>query len=176
FAEPSRNIELLYGIFIGITGLMLIGSFFYWAYFKDKEYLYYCIFLLGAMIFYLSLSGHLFQHIWRDNGYAGKMFLGTGIGIWVIGAGLFTKNFLQTFRYFPLGTRLMNIYVVLGIWIIFSLLFLPYSIFTIQIVLIGNIGNLVITYIGIVCWYRGNPFAKYFAIAWIFYVTGTILL
>lgn len=176
FAEPSRTLELFYGIFIGITSLMLVGSFFYWVYFKDKEYLYYCIFLLGAMIFYLSLSGHLFQFIWRDNGYTGKIFLGVGIGIWIIGAGLFTKNFLQTFRYFPLATRLMNIYVGLGIWVIFSLLFLPYRIFTIQIILIGNVGNLVITYIGIVCWRRGNPFAKYFAIAWIFYVTGTTLL
>jgi signal transduction histidine kinase len=176
FAEPSRTLELFYGIFIGITSLMLVGSFFYWVYFKDKEYLYYCIFLLGAMIFYLSLSGHLFQFLWRDNGYTGKLFLGVGIGIWIIGAGLFTKNFLQTFRYFPLATRLMNIYVGLGIWVIFSLFFLPYRIFTIQIILIGNLGNLLITYIGIVCWYRGNPFAKYFAIAWIFYVTGTSLL
>ena len=176
FAEPSRTLELFYGIFIGITSLMLFGSFFYWLYFKDKEYLYYCIFLLGAIIFYLSISGHLFQFLWRNNGYAGKMFLGVGIGIWMIGAGLFTKNFLQTFRYFPLGTYLMNIYVGLGLWVIFSLLFLPYHIFTIQIILIGNIGNLVITYIGIVCWCRGNPFAKYFAVAWIFYVTGTSLL
>lgn len=176
FAEPARTLELFYGIFIGITGLMLIGSFFYWLYFRDKEYLYYCIFLLGAMIFYLSLSGHLFQFLWRDNGNVGKLVLRAGIGIWIIGAGLFTKNFLQTFRYFPLGTRLMNIYVWLGVWVIASLFFLSYRVFTVQIVFIGNIGNLVITYIGIVCWYRGNPFAKYFAVAWIFYVTGTILL
>jgi signal transduction histidine kinase len=176
FAEPSRTLELFYGIFIGITSLMLIGSFFYWLYFKDKEYLYYSIFLLGAMIFYLSMSGHLFQFLWRDNGYTGKIFLGLGIGIWIIGAGLFSKNFLQTFRYYPLGTQLMNIYVVLGIWVIVSLFFLPYRAFSIQIILIGNAGNLVITYLGIVCWRRGNPYAKYFAIAWIFYVTGTLLL
>jgi hypothetical protein len=176
FAEPSRTLELFYGIFIGITSLMLIGSFFYWLYFKNKEYLYYSIFLLGAMIFYLSMSGHLFQFLWRENGYAGKMFLGVGIGIWIIGAGLFSKNFLQTFRYYPLGSQLMNIYVILGIWVILSLLFLSYRIFSLQIILIGNAGNLVITYLGIICWRRGNRYAKYFAIAWVFYVTGTLLL
>lgn len=176
FAEPSRMLELLYGIFIGITSLMLIGSFFYWLYFKNKEYLYYSIFLFGAMVFYLSLSGHLFQYVWRENGYVGKIFLGVGIGIWIIGAGLFTKYFLQTFRYFPLATNLMNIYVALGLWVIVSVFVLPYGFFTYQIIFIGNIGNLVITYIGIFCWLQKNPFAKYFAIAWIFYVTGTILL
>ena len=84
FAEPSRTLELFYGIFIGITSLMLIGSFFYWLYFKDKEYLYYGIFLLGAMIFYLSMSGHLFQYLWRNNGHAGKIFFGLCIGILII--------------------------------------------------------------------------------------------
>jgi signal transduction histidine kinase len=176
FAEPSRLLELYYGIFIGIMSLMLLGSIFYWIYFKDKDYLYYALFLLGAMIFYLSLSGHLFQFLWRTEGYWGKMILGVGIGIWIMGAGLFTKHFLQTFRYFPLGGKIMQIYAYLGVWVAWSVFVLPYQIFTIQIVLLGNLGNLVITAIGIVCWVRKNTFAKYFAIAWIFYVTGTLLL
>ncbi|MCU0438296.1 MAG: ATP-binding protein [Raineya sp.] len=176
FAEPSRTLELFYGVFIGITGLMFLGSIFFFVYFKDKEYLYYSIFLTGAITFYLSLSGHFFQHIWRENGQTGKIFLGFAMGIWVIGAGLFTKNFLQTFRYFPLATSLMNIYAIFGVWVCCSVFFFSYPFFSIQIIIIGNLGNLVITIIGIVCWIRGNPFAKYFAIAWIFYVTGTILL
>ncbi|MCS6795904.1 MAG: 7TM diverse intracellular signaling domain-containing protein [Raineya sp.] len=176
FAEPSRLMELYYGIFIGVMSLMFLGSLFYWIYFRDKDYLYYATFLLGAMIFYLSLSGHLFQFLWRENGYWGKIVLGVGIGIWIIGAGLFTKHFLQTFRYFPLGGKLMQIYAYLGIWVAWSVFILPYEIFTIQIIIIGNLGNLVITTIGIICWIRKNAFAKYFAIAWITYVTGTMLL
>ncbi|KOY85440.1 hypothetical protein AD998_04085 [bacterium 336/3] len=176
FAEPSRTLELFYGVFIGITGLMFLGSIFFFVYFKDKEYLYYSIFLTGAITFYLSLSGHFFQYIWRDNGQTGKVFLGFSMGLWVIGAGLFTKNFLQTFRYFPLASKIMNIYAILGVWVCCSVFFLSYPFFALQIIILGNLGNLGITIIGIVCWLRGNPFARYFAIAWIFYVTGTILL
>jgi len=176
FAEPSRTLELFYGVFIGITGLMFLGSIFFFAYFKDKEYFYYSIFLTGAITFYLSVSGHFFQYIWRDNGEIGKLCLGFAMGIWVIGAGLFTKNFLQTFRYFPLASKMMNIYALVGIWTCLTVFILPYRVFSIQIIVLGNFGNLLITIIGIVCWVRGNPFAKYFAIAWIFYVTGTSLL
>ncbi len=176
FAEHSRLSELYYGIFIGVMSLMFLGSIFYWIYFKDKDYLYYALFLLGAMIFYLSLSGHLFYFLWKKEGYWGKVFLGVGIGIWMIGAGLFTKHFLQTFRYFPLGGKIMQIYAYLGAWVAWSVFILPYQIFTIQIVILGNLGNLIITAIGIICWLRKNVFAKYFAFAWVLYVTGTLLL
>lgn len=176
FAEPSRTLELFYGIFVGVTGLMFLGSLFYWIYFREKEYLFYSVFLIGAISFYLSLSGHFFQYFWRENGEVGKIFLGFAMGIWVIGAGLFTKKFLQTFRYYPLGGTIMNIYAIIGVWISLSVFFLPYRIFSIQIIVLGNIGNFLIMLIGLICWRRGNPFAKYFAIAWIFYVTGTTLL
>ncbi|MDX1903930.1 MAG: 7TM diverse intracellular signaling domain-containing protein [Thermonemataceae bacterium] len=176
FSEPSRSEELFYGIFIGIITLMLVGSLFYWIYFRDKAYIYYSVFLLGATIFYLSISGHLFQYFWKDDALLGKTILGIGIGLWIIGAGLFTKTFLYTFRYFPLGGKLMDIYALLGIWTVLSVFFLPYRFFTIQIIVIGNIGNIIITIVGLICWFRQNPYARYFTVAWTAYVTGTILL
>lgn len=176
FANSSRILELYYGFFIGVMVLMFTGSLIYWIYFKERDYFYYATFLIGALIFYLSLSGHLFEFLWYQEGYLGKIFLGIGIGVWIVGAGLFTKNFLQTFRYFPLGGSLMKFYTYLGIWVACSVFILPYQLFSLQIIVIGSLGNLVIVIIGIVCWLRKNPIAKYFTIAWLVYVSGTWLL
>ena len=176
FSQTSHVLEFLYGIFAGIMLLMMFSSLFNAISFKDKEYFYYFVFVLGSTIFYLSLSGHLFLYIWKENYFVGKLFSGLGMSCWSIGAALFTRSFLYTKRYFPLMSKLLGLYISYGIFITISVFFLDYIDYIYLVVIGGNIGNLVILVACWVCWYRGNKYAKYVAIAWLFYIIGTALL
>ena len=176
FSQKSHVLELLYGIFTGIMILMMFSSLFSAISFKDKEYFYYFVFVLGSSIFYLSLSGHLSLYIWKENYMAGKLFLGLGMGAWSLGAALFTRSFLYTKRYFPLMSKMLGFYSIYGVFIGISAFFLDYIDYIYFVVIGGNIGNCIILVGCWVCWYRGNKYAKYVAIAWLFYIVGTALL
>lgn len=176
FSQTSHVLELLYGIFAGIMLLMMFSSLFSAISFKDKEYFYYFVFVLGSTIFYLSISGHLFLYVWKDSYIAGKLFLGLGMGCWSVGAALFTRSFLYTKRYFPLMSKMLGFYMIYGILITVGAFFMDYLDYIYLVVIGGNLGNLVILVACWVCWYRGNVYARYVAIAWLFYIIGTTLL
>ncbi len=176
FSQKSHILELLYGIFAGIMLLMMFSSLFSAISFKDKEYFYYFVFVFGSSVFYLSVSGYLPLYVWKENYMAGKLFLGLGMGCWSAGAALFTRSFLYTTRYFPLMSKLLGFYAIYGVFIGFAAFFMDYIDYVYLVVIGGNIGNLVILIACWVCWLRGNTYARYIAIAWLFYIIGTTLL
>ena len=63
FSEISREEELILMIYYGIMLAMVIYNLFVLLFLRQKEYLYYTIFILGFLIFTMTQNGTAFQFL-----------------------------------------------------------------------------------------------------------------
>ena len=68
---------------------------------RDISYLFYVITLIGQLLVMSAKNGHSYQYIFGESPYLGNLLVEIGIAIWVVGAVLFTKSFIDTKKYIP---------------------------------------------------------------------------
>ena len=106
------NHQLALALFFGAMGILLLYNFFIYLSVRDVSYLYYVLYILGAIVHHIFYSGLVYR--FEINTFI--EFLGTR-GAYIIVTGqfialiLFTKYFLQTSNYSKIN-KIANFYLV----------------------------------------------------------------
>ncbi|WP_448699359.1 7TM diverse intracellular signaling domain-containing protein [Mucilaginibacter sp. AW1-3] len=164
FLQSFISKNIIFGIFMGIVGIMLIYNLLVYFIVKDKSYLYYVSYILFLGITQSTLRGY--GHTFIDHTFLNSYFTPVCRILFWVSIILFVNEFLQLkqqnrriYKYFLL------LYFVFAIPLILVLIgdfTLAYSVLS-ACATISSIGLLVI---GITLYSRGYRPAKFFMFGW----------
>ncbi|MEH0156338.1 7TM diverse intracellular signaling domain-containing protein [Limibacter armeniacum] len=172
FVEVSTKKELGNGIFFGMMMLLCLYNIFLYFSIRDNSYLVYALPVIMSTLFYHSLEGHVFQYILYDYPAIANRVTLMVIGIWVIGSTWFTFKFLNPKKYAPATAILLYSMYGLGILNIISEPIFGYATATMIARVTAMPAGFSILFTGFTAWAKGHRYARFFTMAWFFYLIG----
>jgi signal transduction histidine kinase len=173
--EQAASKDTIFGIYFGIIIVMFLYNLFLYFTIKDKSYLFYVFYILCVGLTQTFLHGYTFKYLWPNSPWLAihsMYFLPSLVGIAI---AEFAKVFLQVKEYSKQLNNGLNfiisIYLVCILLAIAGLHNLSQQVIHINAMLV----SLFTLYIGIKISLAGNRPAKFFVIAWFFFLIGVCL-
>ncbi|MDB4990770.1 MAG: hybrid sensor histidine kinase/response regulator [Myxococcaceae bacterium] len=174
FAHQNREQPLLWMIY-GLVLVMALYNAFVYVSVREREYLYYCFYVVSCATAQATLNGHAFQYLLPDSPWlANRMLLfSTSVTVWT--ALLFIRRFLNLRESLPWMYGTATVFSWASAAIAAVSLFAPYKVSIILVVVAGIPANLT-TFVGtLVLVHRRYRPALFFAAAWITFLVGVLL-
>ncbi|MEY4563241.1 MAG: hypothetical protein RLZZ618_2518 [Pseudomonadota bacterium] len=167
--------NVLMGMLFGILGIMLFYNTSLLLFTRDRDYAYYSAYLLGAMLYELSLTGYGPLLFWGDSVWLTSNGYGLFAAFTFLMATLFIRSFLEIARtawpHMRWVTDLLALYWVVCIVVV---LFVPQHAPSLRMPLIGALSGLLGIYSSVVQMVRGNASARFFTLGWVVLMVGTM--
>lgn len=173
--EKEKKEQIFLAYLFGAFFVMLIYNFFIFISTKDKNYLFYCIYLFTIIIHQMDYFGYGRQYIWGDFAFFssyGGVFIA---GMTIVTVLLFTRAFLQTKKNVPRADKLLQIMIWLG-FILGVVLSIPQWHNLELIVHYFFISGLTLIAIGLYLLFKGNRQAKFYIVGWLVLVIGLTIV
>jgi len=164
------------GIYYGVLILIVLYTLFLYGFFKEKNYLYYTIFITAIGLFLFTFNGLSFQYLWPNYPQWGQdainffLFSGCASGY------LFTAQIMSVKYYYRPADTLIKI--IGG----FAAVMMPLSLiidFTLAMQLAiatALIGSGLVIISTVICWINKSRPAQFLFWGWLFFVGGVILM
>lgn len=174
-AEQSRN--LFEGLYYGIVLVMILYNLFVYRAVGERSFLYYVGYISAMPLFLASLHGVSFQYLWPDGTWWNDRAIIVFLNLTVFFGGAFSLRFLTVRRH---NHPILN-FITAGLVSIAGAtaavgVFVPYAYMILPTILIAFLGCSVMLVIGVVRWWKRDPAARYYAVAWFFMLSGGIVL
>ena len=163
-------IWLYYGLLIS----MIIFNLFLFVSIRDRNYLYYVLFLVNLILFTMSLNGLSYEYLWPDSIWWTNRAMPVLISTTLFFGGLFCKMFLDFKKTLPIANRLIMFFMglaVLGVAFGFTL---PYE-FAIKYAIISVAASAIPFLGGIYLSFRRYRPAHFFIIAFSGVLVGNVI-
>ena len=172
--EQKHQVTLWQGLYFGLFVFMFIYNAFLFYSLRDTSYLYFTSFILFMGLMFAAIKGFGLEYLWTYYPYLNTLvsIYGSLAGIAII---LFTSRFLHSDTNTPkLHLWLMAIILLFIANII--VFFAGWQFLATQIILYNAIVTLFfLMFVGLKVWQNGYEPAKYFLLAWSFFVVGIIV-
>ncbi|NRA68030.1 MAG: Hpt domain-containing protein [Pseudobacteriovorax sp.] len=169
-ANYRQNQMTFYGFYYGAVGIIMMYNLFLFLSAKKKFYLFYVLYILLYAGFQSSFEGNSYQFLWPNlpawNAIAIPFFQGAA----VFALYHFTQDFLRTRDFFRIMHFGINGLKLFAVATVLAAVFLPYSISIKMGVLSGFLTTVVLPLTGIVCWLRGWRPARFYVLAYGFFL------
>lgn len=175
FQKRFKYRFLFYGSYAGIVFIMALYNLCIYLFVRDKSYGYYSLFILMMAGFVLVATGLMMEIVWPNHPYLdlqmGMLFTALGSAV----AGPFACGFLQLkengpgwYKFF-MGMSLT--------WLLIAALSVihpaSWLLYLIGVAIIPGTSSLLL--VGGLMWKKGVPAARFFTIAWVTLVSGTVI-
>jgi len=172
YGQETSIENLTHGIYFGISIAMFLYNMMLFVYLKDRSYLYYCSFVFIIFLSALAYTGQGFYWLWPENEILNRYMTPVMSASGFLAATLFFGSFLQLNSRGSWGKRVFIICMGLSIFSVVTSVVLSYS-ESIKILTLMQL-LLTILYLGtsLYLWKNGVVVAKYFTLAWVFFITG----
>lgn len=164
--------SVLMGGYISMLLIMGLYNLFLYLSTRDRSYLYYSLFVLSFLMFYMSYSGSAFQYLWPETPKINDFILPWMFSINLIAICLFIPRFLDLKAHGKHAHRLFRFYLYVAIAALALNVFVPYKL----MVMIQNLMSITFTLSGLIVglrfWLSGVSSARFFTIAWLFFIIG----
>lgn len=176
FGQASRTEMLGWGLFYGIFLIMLGYNVFLFIPLRDKNYLYYALFITAFLLFQASYAGHAQQYLWPNlvgwNSFAVPFFSAAG----VFTALIFMASFLELSTAAPKLNRVYGlIQTVWGVWLLLTP-FVRYDLIVKPADVLGMLSFLLMLGSSISIWRRGYHPARLCILSWIAFLVGIMVM
>jgi signal transduction histidine kinase len=166
--------DITFGIYTGIILVMLLYNLFIYVSTKDKNYLYYVVYLAIVLISQACMEGFVFRFILPSEPQIANMFIYIATALIGVAAIEFSKSFLSARQLTPK---------------LYKVSYLFWFLYTLQIVLafagnfnasyalmlsVAMISAIYVLFMAIVIVMKGFRAAKFFLIAWSFFIVCVI--
>ncbi len=167
---------LLQGIFYGMALLMALYNFVVWLSEKKTIYLYYVAYILFFALFQACLHGIGFQFIWPNFPTLNNLMTPVTMALMLSALSYFINDFFTVEESSPRMHIQLKFssysYAVLAI----TCIFIPYSIAIVMMAILTSFTIAQIVFLAIYMLKQNHPSAKYFALAWVAFLSGAIFL
>lgn len=114
-----------YGLVYGIILFLIIYNGFIYLYLREKQYFYYCYYLLSMLLILLTLSGIGKQFIWPNYKFTEFLYFFASINVSLASIS-FVSNFLNQQYLTKKNTQLINALIGLHLLVLLSYFSIPY--------------------------------------------------
>lgn len=167
FAEKVSKEQTFLGIYFGIMGAMLFYNLFLFIFLRERNYLYYVLYLTFITLTQLQVSRLDIVYLWPSSPAFANLSHPVFINLTYFFAGLFSRSFLNTKDHTPYIDKV--ILLVMGICLLEIVLTFAFG-YTAGVILVVYFtvffGPLFVLIAGIKCWVSGLTIARYYTIAW----------
>ena len=173
-AHENREQPLLWMMY-GVVLVMAVYNAFVFVSIRQREYLYYCLYVISCVLVQATLNGHTFQYLLPESVWlANRMLLfSASLTVWV--ALLFIRRFLDLRESLPWMYWTSTTFGWASAAIALVSLLAPYKVTIALVVLVGIPANLT-TFVGtVVLVRRGYRPAQFFFAAWVTFLIGVLL-
>jgi two-component system, sensor histidine kinase LadS len=169
----NREQPLLWMMY-GLVLVMAIYNAFVFVSVREREYLYYCGYVVACVVAQATLNGHTFQYLLPNSVWlANRMLLfSTSCTVWV--ALLFIRRFLNLKESLPWMFRACTALSWASALTALLTLFVSYKASIIMAVIVGIPANLTVFVGTLVLVHRRYRPAQFFAAAWVTFLIGVL--
>lgn len=166
--------NLFFGLVAGMLLLALIYNLMIGLNAKEPVYLYYALYVFCNLLYCLVTGGY-FRVLFPDwVGINTAIITNTTMSLIGLSAFIFVRKFLDTKTYLPKFDPVLRVTIVAYLMTIVSLSFVSDFYSYLFVISIGVISPLIALIAGILSYRQGHPVARYFLIAWTFFlITAT---
>lgn len=176
FVADSNRENLANGAVAGVLLVMMIYNLFVGFSLRDGNYLLYIGFVASYLLFYFTLTGYSYQHLWPEAVHWNSIAISSFIASTIAFTSWFTTVFLRLRAFSPKLHRLMLLFGWAGCALFLASLFLPYAL-TIRV---GTVLAIPVAATALVAgywrWASGAQFARFFCLAWTALLLGFVIL
>lgn len=168
---------LLEGLYFGIVVAMILYNLFVFKAVGERSFLYYVGYIASIMLFLASLHGVSFQFLWPEatwwNDQSIIFFLNLGVTFGCI----FAIRFLSvTVSHHPILNRLTLLMAAASLLQSLAALVVPYQTLILPTILLAAAACSLMLLLSTVRWYMRDLAARYYTVAWVFMLSGGIVL
>ncbi|NQX96436.1 MAG: ATPase, partial [Flavobacteriales bacterium] len=170
-----KNRDILSGIYFGIMLVMILYNLFVYFSVRDKDYLYYVVYIIFILLTQSSLQGYTFQYLWPNSLIIAKYSLILFPSLSGITGMYFMIVFLKTREY---SKRLYIISLLLMIPYLIAIGLAFFNVFDLSQIIIQLNSGIISIYmliVPIIIYRKGFKPAKYFIAAWSVFLLGVFI-
>ncbi|WP_036127921.1 sensor domain-containing diguanylate cyclase [Marinobacter nitratireducens] len=174
-AEQSRT--MFEGIYYGIVLVMILYNLFVFMAVGERSFLHYVGYITAMPLFLASLHGVAFQYLWPEATWWNDQSIIVFLNLAVLFGGTFSIRFINVSRrnHPSLNRWTVGVISAAGMLAAAGLL-VPYKYLILPTILLASVGCSTMLFLSIVRWLRNDPAARYYTFAWVFMLSGGILL
>lgn len=173
--ESNTSHDMIFGLFFGIMFVLIFYNIFIFFTVRDSSYLYYIIYISFITLTQAALNGYSFKFIFPNSPHLSNISLIIFNSIAGLAAIKFIQTFLKTKHHLP---RLNKGYYFIAVFYILGLITVLLNLKQVSYKLM-DFGGFLISFfslfIAIKMSLKGNQSAKFFLVAWSFFLVGVIL-
>jgi signal transduction histidine kinase len=167
--------DITFGMYVGIILVMLLYNLFVYVTVKDKNYLYYVLYLAIVLISQSSMEGYLFRFILPTHPDLADIGIYITTALIGVAAIEFSKSFLSAKTYTPVLYKIS--YVFFGLYTIQIILALTkhYNASYTLMLASAMTSALYVMFMGITIVLKGSRSARFFLIAWSVFIFCVVI-
>ncbi|MCG8315951.1 MAG: ATP-binding protein [Pseudomonadales bacterium] len=174
--ERDQDLIISRGIYFGAMTIMALYNLMLFFVLRDKNFLYYVVYVMSMASFVFSLKGLSFKYFWPSATSWNDQSLVVFLALVVVAAASFTSSFLRVKDTRPLINKLLIFHAGLGVLCALLAFVLPYRLAILSTIISALSGILMCFTAGILRWQDGYHAVKYYLIAWTFMLGGGVVL
>lgn len=175
--EHDNNEQILLGLYYGILIFALVLSIFLGLTLRERENIYYVIYVIGAILFQGSLDGLTFQFIWPNLPWLANHIIPLSAGISLFALIKFSQIILNIKEWFSGFNKVLSaLLVLIGLTAIASVLPNPFYGLSIPIISVFALLSDVLLFASALLSFRkGNKTARYFLVSFSILLAAIII-
>ena len=169
-----NNRSVFFGVYAGIVLVMLLYNLFIWFSVRDRNYLYYVLFIAFVGLTQLTLNGYGNQYFWPNNQWLSLRsahFTGVLSGVTTV---IFAQSYLRIRQYSKYLNYVLMFY--LGVYVLAAVLAVQGAyIASYNAINFCAAASLLLVFAAWRSWRRGYRQALFFLIAWSIFLIGVTI-
>ena len=175
FFEHSSTEDQMHAVYYGILITVIFFNLFIFAALREPVYLLYVLSTLGYLLLIGSLNGTTFQFLWPHSPALQNQIMLLAVPFSLLFTLIFSRSFLKLEATGPVLNRLVVFMVSVNAVVGLMTFFLDYSTGSRLTVALAIPSCLLLTVLGPVQWWKGNPQAGYYTVAWAALTLGSAI-
>lgn len=177
FYAADQGRSMLEGIYYGVVLVMILYNLFVFLAVGERSFLYYVGYITAMPLFLASLHGVGFQYLWPEGTWWNDQAIIVFLNLVILFGGAFSIRFISvTPENHPwLNRWTVALVMVAGLSAAAGLI-VPYKHMILPTILIAAVGCTTMLVLSIVRWIKRDPAAGYYTVAWVFMLSGGIVL
>ncbi|MFE8070537.1 EAL domain-containing protein [Marinobacteraceae bacterium S3BR75-40.1] len=174
FSHISRQ-DQAHAIYYGILIAIIVFNLVVFLSMRETTYLLYVLATFGYLWLLATLRGVTFPLLWPDTPWLQNQSMLVSIPFVVVFSALFARSFLRLWQSNPPLNKLVLVLSGASLVSLVLSFFIDYNHSVRLSVALAIPSTMLLTLIGPIEWYRGNPAARLYTIAWALLTAGSTM-